>query len=600
MRVVPRREVCYQSARMARILTIEDDAVTAGEIVAELQMHGNQVDYVSSGSEGLQRALTGSYDVITLDRLLPDLDGLALVKRLREAGVRTPVLMISALSDVDERIRGLRAGGDDYMTKPFAPDEMAARIEVLLRRKPAQQDTVLRLADLELDLMSRTARRSGAPIELLPLEFKLLDYLMHHPGQVLTRTMIFEVQAHRGAVRWHRNRQADRHRRAHSGRRGRGPELFDVSDVSKLRVYVNMPQSYVPRVAPGTPARITVSEHPEKTYAATVESSSQAVVAASGTTLMQLAVDNSARELMPGGYASVQLQLPRDASTLNVPASALIFDAQGLRAATVSDSTAASPRDSMWRGRRISLMKPAPRWRRHRMQRALSEHAIAALIGEDASRFTLEPRQVSLTLPHVPPGLPSTLLQRRPDVAAAQRRMQAANANIGVARAAYFPDVTLSGTFGFESDQRSGWIQAPNRYWSFGPNAVLTVFDAGRHKAEVAQARAQFDETAANYRSVALGAFQQIEDNLALIGRYHIADEAERSAVASAQQALDYSMTRYQAGAVNYLDVVVAQTAALQSRIEALDITTRQLRASVQLVRALGGGWQGRAAVASN
>jgi NodT family efflux transporter outer membrane factor (OMF) lipoprotein len=233
-------------------------------------------------------------------------------------------------------------------------------------------------------------------------------------------------------------------------------------------------------------------------------------------------------------------------------------------------------------------------------QRALTEHAIAALIGEDASRFLLEPRQVTLTLPHVPPGLPSTLLQRRPDVAAAQRRMQAANAGIGVARAAYFPDVTLSGAIGFESDQGNGWIQAPNTYWSFGPNALLTVFDAGRHKAQVAQARAQFDEAAADYRSVALSAFQQIEDNLSLIGRYHIADEAERSAVASAQEALNYSMTRYTAGAVNYLDVVISQTAALQARIEALDITTRQLRASVQLVRALGGGWQGPAAVASN
>lgn len=179
--------------RMARILTIEDDAVTAGEILAELQLHGNQVEHVASGTEGLQKALTGNYDAITLDRMLPELDGLTLVMRLREAGVRTPVLMISALSDVDERIRGLRAGGDDYMIKPFAPDEMSARIEVLLRREPAQQAIVLRVADLELDLMSRTARRAGALIELLPLEFKLLDYLMRHCGQVLTRTMIFEA-----------------------------------------------------------------------------------------------------------------------------------------------------------------------------------------------------------------------------------------------------------------------------------------------------------------------------------------------------------------------------------------------------------------------
>jgi NodT family efflux transporter outer membrane factor (OMF) lipoprotein len=232
-------------------------------------------------------------------------------------------------------------------------------------------------------------------------------------------------------------------------------------------------------------------------------------------------------------------------------------------------------------------------------QRALTEHAIAALVGEDASRFSIAPRQASLSLPRVPAGLPSTLLQRRPDVAAAQRRMQAANAGIGVARAAYFPDVTLGATVGFESDQANGWIKAPNTFWSLGPNALLTVFDAGRRKAQVAQARAQYDEAAADYRSVALSAFAQIEDNLALIERYHAADAYERSAVAAAQQALDYSMTRYGAGAINYLDVVVSQTAALQSQIEALNISTEQLRASVQLIRALGGGWQDPAALAA-
>jgi NodT family efflux transporter outer membrane factor (OMF) lipoprotein len=232
-------------------------------------------------------------------------------------------------------------------------------------------------------------------------------------------------------------------------------------------------------------------------------------------------------------------------------------------------------------------------------QRALIEHAIAALVGDDASRFTLAPQLLALTLPTVPPGLPSTLLQRRPDVAGAERRMRAANANIGVARAAYFPDVTLSADIGFESDQRSGWISAPNGYWSLGPNLLLDVFDAGKRKAQVAQARAQYDEAAAQYRSVALTAFQQVEDNLALLEHYHSADDAERSAVAAAQQALDYALTRYRAGAINYLDVVVAQTAALQSRIEALDIGTQQLRASVQLIRALGGGWQQDAAVAA-
>src|SRR5262249_5569779 len=154
-------------------------------------------------------------------------------------------------------------------------------------------------------------------------------------------------------------------------------------------------------------------------------------------------------------------------------------------------------------------------------------------------------RQATLTLPRVPAGVPSTLLQRRPDVAAAQRRMQAANAGIGVARAAYFPDVTLSAAAGFESDRTRGWIQAPNAFWSFGPAAALNVFDAGLRRAQVAQAHAQLDETAANYRSVALSAFQQIEDNLALLERYHAADAYERAAVTEAQQALDYSLTRY-------------------------------------------------------
>src|SRR6476646_2223885 len=131
---------------MAKVLTIEDDAVTAREIVAELQSRGNQVDWVDNGAAGLSRASGGDYDAITLDRMLPGLDGLAVVTKLREAGVQTPVLMISALSDVDERVRGLRAGGDDYLTKPFSPDEMVARSEVLLRRqRTTERETILRI-----------------------------------------------------------------------------------------------------------------------------------------------------------------------------------------------------------------------------------------------------------------------------------------------------------------------------------------------------------------------------------------------------------------------------------------------------------------------
>jgi two-component system OmpR family response regulator len=178
---------------MAKVLTIEDDAVTAREIVAELRSRGNHVDWVDNGTAGLKRAVGGEYDAITLDRMLPGLDGLAVVTALREAGVQTPVLMISALSDVDERVRGLRAGGDDYLTKPFAPDEMVARIEVLLRRQHTSgRETALRVGDLELDLIERSARRGTRVLELLPIEFRLLEFLVRNSGQVLTRTMIFE------------------------------------------------------------------------------------------------------------------------------------------------------------------------------------------------------------------------------------------------------------------------------------------------------------------------------------------------------------------------------------------------------------------------
>jgi len=179
---------------MPKVLTIEDDAVTAREIVAELRSRGNEVDWVDNGRDGLARAVEGDYDAITLDRMLPQLDGLAVVTALRHAGVQTPVLMISALSDVDERIRGLRAGGDDYLTKPFAPNEMAARVEVLLRRRAsAARTTVLRVADLRLDLIERSAHRGELALALLPIEFRLLEFLVRNSGQVLTRTMIFEA-----------------------------------------------------------------------------------------------------------------------------------------------------------------------------------------------------------------------------------------------------------------------------------------------------------------------------------------------------------------------------------------------------------------------
>ena len=175
---------------MPRVLTIEDDAVTAQEIVAELTSHGLEVDWADNGREGLAKAIAGGYDLITLDRMLPELDGLTIVTTLRNLKIATPILMISALSDVDERVR---AGGDDYLTKPFASDEMAARVEVLLRRNsvPLAQ-TRLQVADLQLDLISHEARRGEQALSLLPTEYKLLEFLMRHAGQVITRMMIFE------------------------------------------------------------------------------------------------------------------------------------------------------------------------------------------------------------------------------------------------------------------------------------------------------------------------------------------------------------------------------------------------------------------------
>ncbi len=178
---------------MARILAIEDDETTAREIMDELGNHGFEVDWASDGKAGLECALSGNYDLITLDRMLPSMDGLTVVSTLREKHIDTPVLMISALSDVDERVDGLRAGGDDYLVKPFASEEMAARVEVLLRRhsRPERQ-TTLRVADLELDLVERRATRGSAVLDLMPTEFRLLEYLMRNYGQIVTRTMLFE------------------------------------------------------------------------------------------------------------------------------------------------------------------------------------------------------------------------------------------------------------------------------------------------------------------------------------------------------------------------------------------------------------------------
>jgi two-component system OmpR family response regulator len=177
----------------ARVLIIEDDVEMATAIAACLSDGGFDPEPCFNGTQGLKLALSGHFDVITLDRILPGCDGLQIAKAVREAGLETPILMLSALADLDERLAGLRGGGDDYVIKPFAPAELLVRIEVLLRRhKGAKKPLLLKVGDLELDLVAREARRSGRAIELLPMEFKLLEFLMHNCGQMLSRRMIFE------------------------------------------------------------------------------------------------------------------------------------------------------------------------------------------------------------------------------------------------------------------------------------------------------------------------------------------------------------------------------------------------------------------------
>ena len=177
---------------MAKLLLIEDDKETAGELSAELGERGFQIDWAANGVEGLDKARAGDAEVVIVDRMLPGMDGLTIIEALRQEGLRTPVLILSALGAVDDRVRGLRAGGDDYLTKPFATVELVARIEALLRRPPESRDTVLRVGPLELDLIERTAKRGGRKIDLLPREFRLLEYMMRRKDQMLTRAMLLE------------------------------------------------------------------------------------------------------------------------------------------------------------------------------------------------------------------------------------------------------------------------------------------------------------------------------------------------------------------------------------------------------------------------
>jgi two-component system OmpR family response regulator len=176
-----------------RILVLEDDAETAEQLVDCLGASGYDVDLATDGEEGLSRALAADYVVMTVDRMLPCIDGIEVIRRLRENGIVTPALILSALGEVDDRVRGLRAGGDDYLVKPFSFQEMLARVDALARRSATVvKETMLRVGDLEIDLLARIVRRGGREIELLPREFQLLEYLARNAGQVVSRTMLLQ------------------------------------------------------------------------------------------------------------------------------------------------------------------------------------------------------------------------------------------------------------------------------------------------------------------------------------------------------------------------------------------------------------------------
>ena len=225
------------------------------------------------------------------------------------------------------------------------------------------------------------------------------------------------------------------------------------------------------------------------------------------------------------------------------------------------------------------------------VQRAQLEHAIALLLGRPASDYSLAAATLTATPPALPPGLPSSLLERRPDIAAAERRMASANAQIGVAEAAYYPSLTLSASAGLQSSVVSNLLSAPSRFWSVGPALAQTLFDAGLRRAQTDQAIAAYDANVAAYRQSVLTGFQEVEDNLAALRILEQEAAVQDDALRDARQSVELTINQYKAGIVSYLNVVTVQATALAAERTAVDIRNRRLAASVLLIKALGGGW---------
>ncbi len=241
---------------------------------------------------------------------------------------------------------------------------------------------------------------------------------------------------------------------------------------------------------------------------------------------------------------------------------------------------------------RVQLNNALTQQQALRRQRAQLENALAVLLGKPPSQFVLPPEPVSIAVPRIPAGLPSQLLQRRPDIASAERQVAAANAQIGVAQSAWFPDLVLSAEGGYRGGQWAQWLSAPFSFWSLGPALAMTIFDGGAREARIEQARAGYEAQVAAYRQTVLTALREVEDYLVDLNSLEQEQQSQQRALTAARESLRLTMNQYNAGLIDYLSVVQVETTALTAERASLSLSADRLIAAVQLIAALGGGWQ--------
>ena len=307
----------------------------------------------------------------------------------------------------------------------------------------------------------------------------------------------------------------------------------------------------------------------EEASAADLENARLSIQAELATNYFQLRVTDAAQDLLQDTITGFQRSLEVTRNRYNAGVAARVDVVQ---AETQLYSTQASSIDL-------------------RVSRAALEHAIAVLVGKPPASFSIEPRSFKAHIPDLPPGVPSTLLQRRPDVAAAERRMAQANARIGVAEAAYFPSLSLTGAGGFASSALSNLFSAPNRFWSVGAGLAGTLLDFGGRAAQVDIARAQYDEAVAAYRQAVLGGFQEVEDQLAASRWLAEETKVQEESARAARESVALTVNQYKAGTVSYLNVVIVQASQLNEERQLMQLLGRRLAAQVALIRALGGTW---------